>query len=321
MENRPIDKLIEWIRARDAFAVLPHISPDGDAIGSALALNSALQKMGKNSFIACTDEVPRMYAFLPGLDSVRKPGDEPFEPKWLILVDVAAPDRIGELIKWKKSADGCAVIDHHPTNTGFGDVNLIEPAASSTGEIIEGVIEALGLEIDQDMAIWLYVALSTDTGNFSFSCTTPRSLRIVANLLENGLEMDEYNRLLFHLRTLSRTRLLGAALNGIMLECGGRIAWTVLTEAMFLSCGASQDETEGVVNYLKEIEGVDVAILAVQRGNSTKISLRSNGGLHMGEIASLFAGGGHERAAGLTLDLSPDDAVKTVIRATGDRLL
>lgn len=320
MENRPLNEVTEWIRARDSFAILPHISPDGDALGSALALNNALLSMGKRTFIACADEVPRMYGFMPQIDAVRKPEDKLFQPKWLILVDTAAPDRIGELQSWMAEVEGCAVIDHHPTNAWFGDVNLIVPEASSTGEIIADVIEALGLSYNAEMAVHLYVALSTDTGNFSFSCTTPKALRITASLLEKGLALDEINRLLFHVRSLARTRLMGAALGGIQRSDDGRIAWSVITKAMFAACGADVSETEGVVNYIKEIEGVEVALLAVERDGETKVSLRSNGLLHMGEIASEMGGGGHERAAGLTLKLPPDESIETITRTIRARL-
>lgn len=308
-----IPELAAWIEARDNIAVVPHVSPDGDTLGSGLALVRALTKKGKRAALVSADKVPHMYEFLPGTDRVCAPNALPFEPQCVLYEDVAACDRAGD--KGALSGVGdTALIDHHGTNPCFARLCVIDEDASATGVIVLRLIDQLGVELDGEMALNLYAAISTDTGNFSHSNTTAEAARGVARCLEAGFDIEDASRRLFRLRTRERTMLLGLALSGVEFFCGGRIAVTRISSLMYDACGASPADTEGIINMLIETEGVDAAILADERGVfHTKFSLRSTGKIDVGEMAHFFGGGGHKQASGMTIHLPLHEATDQVI--------
>lgn len=295
--------------------IVAHVSPDGDALGSALALRRGLISLGKQAAVTCQDAPPRMYAFLPDVGTVVPPGRLPFEPDCALFVDVAAPDRAGSALQIADRVKTRLVLDHHGTNGGFGDVCVIRGEASSTGELALELLDELGVPLDAELAALIYVAVATDTGNFSFSNTTPQALRAVARCLEAGLNIGEYSRRLFRTRSLPRTRMIGQGLSHMELAAGGRIAFIRLTRQMFEQCGALHEDTEGLVNYLNEAEGVEVCFVAEENGAETKVSLRSNGRVDVAEIARSMGGGGHGRAAGATIGLPLDGAALKVLDA------
>lgn len=321
MTRKNAEQFIEWIRARDGFIVVGHISPDGDTLGSILALHKLLKMMGKRAQMICQDEVPRMYGFLPGVERIRGAEALSEAAGAMILVDIAALDRAGDQIeKWIGKFD-CAVIDHHVTNEGFVPIAHIDPDASSTGEMVAELYDLASMPIDREAAIDLYAAIASDTGNFGFSNTTPAALRITARLVEEGLPIDELNQALFHVRSLKKTQLMGRTIRDMMLSSNDRVVISALTEEAFSRYGATHEDTEGIINVLKEIEGVQVAILLQQQGDATKASLRSDGSIHVGLLAQSFGGGGHERAAGCTLLMSVHEAADRLLKVVEDALM
>jgi phosphoesterase RecJ-like protein len=308
-----IPELAAWIEARDDIAVVAHVSPDGDTLGSGLALVRALTKLGKRTALVSQDAVPHMYQFLPDTDRVYAPNALPFEPKCVLYEDVAALDRAGD----KGALNGVqdtALIDHHGTNPCFAKLCVIDEDASATGVIALRLIDHLGVSLDHEMALTLYAAISTDTGNFSYANTTAEAARGIARCLEVGFDIEDASRRLFRLRTRPRTMLLGLALSAVEFFCGGRIAVTRINSLMYEVCGATIADTEGVINFLIETEGVDAAIVAEERGVfNTKFSLRSAGLIDVGEIAQFFGGGGHKQAAGMTIHLPLHEATDEVI--------
>lgn len=316
-----INKLADWIRAHDDIAVIPHVSPDGDALGTALSVALALEKLGKRAAVACADAVPGMYDFLPELERVRRPDALGFAPKCLLFVDVASFDRAGDRGQLSQSVKDWALIDHHETNEGFAEVSVIDEAAPATGVLAMRLIDEMGIALDRTMAVLLYAAISTDTGNFSYSNTTPEAFGMAARLLETGFELEDVNYRLFRKRTVSRAKLLGMALCGMQLLEGGKVAVTRIDQAMFDECGASYTETEGIINCLVEMEGVEVAMTVEARdgGASTKFSLRSKEYVDVAAIAHSFQGGGHTNAAGMNIDLPPSEAeglaLEAIVRA------
>ena len=306
-------KLADALRHHRDIMLIAHISPDGDALGTTLATRHALTQLGKRAVVVCEDPVPSMYDFMPGADSVVAPDQLPFVPDCALFMDVSSPDRAGRALAFVQQCDCILVLDHHATNEGFGTINVIDGMASSTGELALNLIDELGVSIDKDIATLLYTAISTDTGNFSFSYTTPAALRAVARCLEAGLNIDECSRRLFRLRSVPRTKLLGAGLSAMRCAEDGKIAYICVTEKMMADCGAASDDNEGLVNFPNETEGVQVGFLATERGSETKISLRSSGAINVAQIAFSMGGGGHERAAGLSLHMPIDQAVEKMI--------
>ena len=314
MPKKPIseslDLLAAWLRAHDDIAVCCHISPDGDAAGSALALTRLLRSMGKRAFPLCRDAIPRMYAFLPDVGEFVTADSMPFAPKAELFCDVSDPSR----------ADGCllscesALLDHHETNPAFTQVNAIDGNASATGVLVLELAERMGLAIDKETATDLYVAITTDTGNFSYRSTDGRTLRAGAKCLDAGADPDTLTRLLFRLRTVPRTKLLGAAICEMHLVCGGKAAILPVPLAMREKLGASTADCESIVNYGIETEGVAVAALLREQSDGVKLSLRSLGEVDVSRIAVKYGGGGHRAAAGCTLCMSMEESMTVITR-------
>lgn len=310
-----IEELAAWLRARDGFALIGHVSPDGDAAGSCVAMAMALQALGKRALVCLPGGMPAMYARYPGAEAVVRPGaPAPFAPRTAFALDVSDEGRLGDA---RALFDGCAeraVLDHHATNPGFGDVCLVDGARAATGELALELIEALGVPLDRAMATWLYIAVSTDSGNFSFSSTTPGTMRAAAKLLEAGVDVAGLTRALYRTRTLGKTRLLGRVLSGLEISEDGRMAWARMTDEMFAETGALREDSDGIVNDLLEIEGVEFAALAETRGAATKFSLRSKDWLDVAaQVAQPLGGGGHARAAGCTIEAPLEEALARVL--------
>ena len=316
MENRTtIDALARWLAAQDRVALIGHVSPDGDTAGSCMALMLALRAMGKRAFVCLPGGMPKMYGAYPCADETIQPGETlPFEPEAALAVDVSEKARMGAAAAL---FDGCAqtaALDHHATNPGFGDLCLVDGDRAATGELALELIDALGVALTAEMATWLYIAISTDSGHFSFSSTTSATMRAAARLIEAGVDVAELTRALYRTRSQARTRLLGAVLNGLEVSADGQMAWARLTDEMLSMTGATREDNEGVVNYLLEIEGVEFAALAEERAGATKFSLRSKRWLDVAQqVARPFGGGGHARAAGCTLDVPMEEALRRVL--------
>lgn len=309
-----VKAIADWIRANDDIAVIVHFRPDGDAYGSALALALAIQALGKRAFPACDDAVEDKYAFLPAQEQFCNKDNMPFVPKAALGADVSNMERMGKLAEVFGSCKEQAILDHHASNGGFGGACCVVPDASSTGELVLQVIEALGLELTEDMALNAYVAMSTDTGNFSFQCTAPTTYRSAAKCLEAGVNVEDVTRRLYRTRTLKRTRLLGRTLDNIETYAEDRIALIRLTKEMFAETGTDQTDAHSIVNYLNEIVGVRIGILAEETAKGVKFSFRAAGGTNVAALAAVFGGGGHVAAAGATIDnVTMDEIVPKVI--------
>ncbi len=314
--NREKTKAIaQWLKSHDEIAIVTHIMPDGDALGSSLALMHGLKAMGKRVFVCDRDEVPGYLHMLPGWETVTTPYSLPFIPQAVIAVDCADAARMGTAGGLMTEEADKAVIDHHETNQTTIVPALVDGGASASGVLVLDVLKELGAEITPDIALCLYVAISTDTGNFSFSNTTPEALSAVADCLKAGVDVAEMSFKLFRMKSQARTKLLGRALNGIEYLEGGKIALIRLRRSDFAECGASDSDTEGIVNFGIDTEGAEVAIFAVERVGSTKFSLRTRESVNAAQVAATMGGGGHSRAAGVTLQLPLEEAVEQVLAA------
>ena len=311
-----IEALADWLRDRDDIVVLGHVSPDGDAAGSTLAIWHALRAMGRRAAVALPGGIPRMYRFLPGAERVVATGELlPFTPRAALAVDVSDLGRLGD--EGKVLFESCparAALDHHATNEGLGDLYALDGDAAAVGELVVDLIGALGVHMTREMAECLFVAISTDCGQFNYANTRPGTLTAAAKCLEAGIDVSGITEKLYRTRSLGRTRLLGIVLSGLEISPDGRMAWARLTEQMLTDAGARREDNEGIVNYLLEIEGVQLAILAEQRGEATKFSLRSKAPVDVArDIARPLGGGGHDRAAGATLEMAMEPALEKVL--------
>lgn len=307
-----IARIADEIKKKRVFAITAHVSPEGDALGSELALAIALRQLGKEASVINFDPVPRQLRFLPH-DKVIKDKKE-IEGSFdaLFVLDCGDIERTNLFKDAPPSVPLVINIDHHLTNKKFGHINWVEESAAATGELIYYLIERLGLRITPDIAICLYTTLLTETGNFNYSNTSSKVLRIAADLVEAGADPWKIAVSLGE-NSPERLRLLGELLINIEKSRDGKIAWFTITNELFERTKTSAEDTENLVNYPRSLLGVEVALLFREVSpDSFKISLRSNGVVNVAEIATKFAGGGHKYAAGCLVK-GRLDAVKDLV--------
>jgi phosphoesterase RecJ-like protein len=282
-----------------AFVISGHRGPDGDSLGSALALKSGLEQIGKQALVVSPDAIPSAYRVLPGIETVRRVTDLPSGYPVAVLVECSSLERSG-----LDGYEGRLVlnIDHHSKNPLFGDVNWIDPGASAVGVMIYRVLQSLGVETTPDIASLIYVAILTDTGSFRFSNTNPEAFRVCAELLERGADPAFLATAMYDNMPAAKARLLGRALTSLEYESAGSVALMFLPYEAFLEYEGEPD-TEGIVNHAQAIEGVDASLLFKEMAPGRfRISLRANESVDVAAVAAVFGGGGHPRAAGCTIE-------------------
>ena len=319
-ESTAIEEMIEVLRKAPSVALFSHISPDGDCIGSMLAIGMALEKMGKEVSFYNPDPVPRNLAFLPGSSRVKQELPNLVE-KTLMFVDCTDLHRVNLTMTEISGASTILNLDHHISNEYFGHFNWVDAQASASGEVALALIGYLGIEVDRDMATNLYTAIVTDTGCFQYSNTTANTHRLTAELLDKEIDLSIIHHNLFDQKPLAQIKLLQSSLNGLEIHAGGQLATMTLSLEDFQKSGAEQGMSEGLVNHARTIAGVEVAVLLREAGPQViKVGLRSNLWLNVNEIAAQFGGGGHQRAAGCALKLSLSEAKQTLITAIEEAL-
>ena len=278
-----------------------HKNPDGDALGSQLALMLALERMGKQVTLHNLDPVPEIYRFLPQGDRIKigRPVTGSYDA--IIVLD-AEPSRTG-LFDGDYPARTRINIDHHITNPLEWPLIWLDANASATGEMIYKLISMMNVPINADMALCLYTAIFTDTGSFRYSNTTPDSMRIASALLEAGADTWLVTENVYESFAYPRLKLLGAVLSGMERSADNRIAWVVVTDELYQQTGTTAEDTDNFVNFVRSIKGVEAAVLFRQTGPlQYKISLRSKGRVDLSVLAQTLGGGGHKNAAGGVVD-------------------
>ncbi len=315
------EKIIAAIHRHQTFLLTSHINPDGDAIGSELAMGDALRQMGKQVMICNQDEVPADYGFLPGVEQIKPVPGGPCKSREqgakthfevLIVLDCGHIDRVGEF----SPTDFKLVIniDHHATNQAFGDLDWFRHQAACTGELIFELICALPVKITPEIATCIYTALLTDTGSFHYTNTTAESFELAARLVEYGAQPEAISKAVYERMSLARMRLLGETLKTLELYQEGAIASVVVSRQMLETCGAVAADTEDLVNYPRAIDGVKIALfLRELEPNFYKGSLRSKVAVDVARVAEKFNGGGHFHAAGLRVRGSLEEVKQEII--------
>lgn len=320
-EMNPPEKLRGLIKRNSSFLITSHINPEGDALGSELALALTLEKIGKSVEIWNRDPVPEIYKFLPYSEKIYHGEKINRRYEVLILVDCGNMDRTGWVDKNNLPANSVFVIDHHLTESPLKDNGWIEPDASSTGEMIYNLVISLGIEIDLNIAVNIYTAIMTDTGSFRYSSATPDAFRIAGILVEKGVNPSKINREVYESSPFRKIRLLGYALRTIGRNQNGKVAWMTINKRMFKLANARAEDTEEFVNNLRSVKGVEIAILFRQKGLKTfKVSFRSRGKVDVAKIAETFGGGGHRNAAGCELKGNLTEIKKKVVGMVESKL-
>jgi phosphoesterase RecJ-like protein len=310
-----LEQVAAELRSRERFLLTAHEGPDGDALGSLLGMHHLLTQLGKDSvmFMAAKEfPLPIEYRFLP-LEEVFHEPPADMADRTVIYLDCGNIDRMP--VEFLSEGDNFRInVDHHHDNTLFGDLNLVDTAASCTAEIVYELAIMLGGEITPEIASALYVGLITDTGKFMYENTNAHTHRIAAELIDAGVQVDETYRRLYEHVPIEKLRLVSRALEGIERYCDERLVIAYITAADYEASGAGEEMTEGIIDHLRSVEGTKVAALIRDQGDrgraARKVSLRSSGGeIDVSAIAREHGGGGHKRAAGFSTDLELDELV------------
>ena len=308
------------IEKRNNFILLSHTMPDGDSIGSLLGLYQGLKAMGKEVSMFLQDPVPAIYHYLQGSDLVLSPGQVRGAIKNVIFLDCADEERAGQdALSIIAGRNFTINIDHHSSNTLFGDINYIQPKAAATAELVYELVKTLGIEINPPLANALYAAIIQDTGSFHHSNTTSSTFRTAADLLECGVQLETTRIKLFESKSRGDICLLGRALNSIKFSPDGKIAWMTITYQDAESLGAVDVHPEGIINHTLMVEGVEVGLLFREIApGQIKIGFRSKGAVDVSKLAIGFSGGGHRQASGAQMDSSMEECQRKVIQAVRD---
>ena len=308
----------EAIRGAARFLVTTHENPDGDALGSMLAMKLALDLLGKDTkmYLAGDAPLPAEYEFMP-LDDLQRRLPEDASTRVLLAVDCANESRLGPDPEVLQQSPQVIDIDHHHDNTRFGDINVIDPTASSTGELLRDLFEVLGVGLTPEIAEALYIALVTDTGRFQYTNTTPKSLRLAAELVESGADLHRVFQGVYETVQFAKLKLLARALERASVYEGGRLVVSYLLRDDFSEVGAAEPYSEGIIDYLRAVEGADMAVLIREPPRSTgparRVSLRaSHDELDVSAIARKSNGGGHRQAAGFSSEQTIEEITEFV---------
>ncbi len=305
------EKLRRLIDGSQRIFLIAHVDPDGDTIGSTLALARALRKMGKECSIACDDLVPEALLFLPGTDEFGKP--EITSEDLIITVDASDPERLGKAYRGVPTLNRTIVnIDHHVTNSMFGAANLVRTEAAATAEIIFELLREWEVELDALLATYLLTGIVTDTRSFNTSSTSPRTLEVSAELMKAGASLTDINENYYGNRPLATLRLWGRMLEEMQMD--GHLVWSVTTLDMKNQYSASSGNGDGIVNLLATARDAKAAIVFKEREDGkVEVSIRSRPGVDISPIAVHFGGGGHPQAAGAIVEGNLDQVTRDVL--------
>lgn len=316
MINKQINKLKEIVlNTQSKIGIVCHVMPDGDSIGSSTALKLAIEKLGKQVQLLNHSEPPKLFHFLKDADAFSSKNDESYD--LLISLDCSDADRLGSMKQCFLNAKQTVNIDHHISNEAFADINIVDVTAAATGEIVFQIIENWNIELlDEEIAKSLYTAIVMDTGNFSFSNTTSRTHEVASKLMQFDINVYRLCNQLFRTHSLARTRLLGDILGTLEMHEDNRISVLTVSDEMIQKAGATQEDTEGIIDFGREIDGVEIAIFVKERPDkNVKVSLRSKDYMDVCEIAKQFNGGGHQKAAGCSFEEELNVAKAKIVQA------
>lgn len=318
-------KVAEKIKKAKNIIIIHHIAPDGDGLGSALALREMISQLNiVNKLDAViSGKIPDIYRFLPGIENLKKTNDASLYQSYdlAIALDCADKDRLGDATEFFNNARNTINIDHHISDNGFADIDWIDPKASATGEILFDLIEPLGIKLNKNIAIALYTSILTDTGGFKFENTKPKTFNICAELLEAGANPVSIYNECYESKPVAMVRLHAKAINDAVYLEDNEIVYTKISRKLLEEIHASDDHIDGITEALRQVNSVKVAIVFKETiKGTTKVSFRSNG-IDVCEIASFFGGGGHKLAAGCIVEKNIDEAVNDILKTVRKQVI
>lgn len=307
-------KIISKIKESSKIAIMSHIMPDGDNVGSSLALYNALIKSGKDVRLILDDEIPKIYRFLMNSDKAERPGRyESFDV--VIVLDCGDAKRLGKSILYLEN-NFVINIDHHISNDEFGNLNMVDANAAATAEIIYQIIKIIGIEMDKDISECLYAAIVTDTGQFQYSNTTSITHQIAGDLINNGVNVSYMFERIYQNSSKEKVMLMKSALGTLEFHHDDRVSSISLTLEQMRAINAKDEDTDGLVNLARDIECVETAIFFKElEPGKIKVGLRSKKSVDVASVAQKFDGGGHVRAAGCTVSGTINEVKEKVIAA------
>jgi bifunctional oligoribonuclease and PAP phosphatase NrnA len=303
--NPDLNRIVDAIGARPRFVVTSHVRPDGDSIGSSVAMALALRAIGKDARVVHADPAPAPFAPFPGVADIIVAPDAGDSFDAAIVMECGDLGRTGV-----SGLDRGFVInvDHHPGNTGYGQLCWFDPSAAACAEMVFDLIKALGAPVTREIATHIYIGILTDTGSFHYSGISPKTFAICQALLEAGVNAEAVARQVYDSNTMGRLRIFGAVLNGMQVDATGRIAVIYLDHAMVRASGGSYEDTDGLVNQPLTVKEIVAVVFFKQiEGNEYRVSMRSKGDVDVGALAKEYGGGGHKNAAGCTVGGSIDE--------------
>jgi len=313
-----LERVADAIRGHDRFLLTTHENPDGDALGSILAAKLALEQLGKDvvMYLAGSVPLPKEYSFMQ-LGELRRRLPDDWRERVLLALDCANERRLGPDPSLLTDVRLVLDLDHHHDNSRFGDVNVIEPAASSTGEILRDLFAELGVELTPEIAEGLYIALVTDTGRFQYANTTPKAHRLAAELVEAGADVHRVFQSVYENVAFAKLKLVARALERAKVYEGGRLVVSHLARGDFADAGADEPFAEGIIDYLRGVEGAELAALIreppTEDGPTRRVSLRTtHEDLDVSAIARKSGGGGHRMAAGFSSEASVEEIIELI---------
>ena len=315
MKNKAFENIKRELRSARSALIAVHIDPDGDAIGSAIALAMLLEKLGIAATIYSQDGVPKIYRFLAWSDRIINTPPLKKQFDLFFCVDSSGFERIGNKANLRNVSSTIINIDHHPDNTMYGSINYVEKV-SSVAEQIYQLFAYLKIEVDKKVAENLYVAMITDTGNFRYENTSVSTFLMASELLKRGINPHEITTHIYDTKSLSSIKISALAMSKLGFSKDKKVAWTAVSEAMMTEVGARGEDLVGLVDSIRSIERVEVAILFRQDKGRIKVNFRSKYGANVSEIAKRFGGGGHLKAAGAIVKGSLDSCVENVVSET-----
>jgi phosphoesterase RecJ-like protein len=316
-------EVAEVIAANNRFVIMSHVRPDGDAIGSQIALGFSLMAMGKTVFLINEDGVPESMEFLRGSEKITTPPAEPLAVDVAIALDTATKPRLGD--KALHAASKAKVwlnIDHHISNPAYGDVNVIDATSPATGQILYDLITALGYPMPDETRDAIYVAVSTDTGSFQYGSTTARTYEMGAELIRRGLDVGKINADTYDNNPFRKIELMRALLNTLEISADGKLAHWELRDATRIGLDLQPDDSEGLIDLIRGVKGVRVAAFFEELADGKiRVSMRSKDkGVNVCDVALQFGGGGHALAAGIRMPGPLEEARPKVLAALSEAL-
>jgi len=328
MTTGQLNKIVELLREAQTVLLFPHVQIDGDAFGSSLALCGALRNQGKQVYVLMEEGIPHNLSFLCGEfyeEDCRKYCVEQIEleqaPDLCLAIDCSDRSRLESRTEVFFRGKNTACVDHHVTHEPFADYSYVDTGAAATGEIVYDLLQLLEIEIDKMTAEAIYVAIATDTGNFQYSNTRKETHLAIAGLFDRGINHNAISVNLYQNIRPEKVKLTGIALARMEFFCDGKACITMLSQEDFQKSGAFFSESEGIVEQLRNIQGVEIAIVLKEDQGKVKVGMRSKQEANVAKISTGFGGGGHERAAGCTIAGTLLEARAKIKEAASEELL